>query len=255
MGTLPPSRVAANVGYGLTAGREAAEVEDTLAMVGLEGLGRRMPATLSGGQQQRVALARALAPHPDVLLLDEPFSNLDAALRNRVRSETHRLLGELGTTALFVTHDQAEAFVMGDEVAVMESGSIRQQADPGTLYDQPIDPWVAGFVGDANLLQAVITEDGAETRLGIIPVATSTGGAGTILVRPEYLHLDDGDEGRVTHVEFYGHDISYMVELEDVTLTVRAMQGRRFRPGDAVSVRFEGPPVVVYPTEELVPVP
>src|SRR5690606_25360433 len=119
------------VGYGLPrAERGGSRVTAALAMVGLEGMGDRSPATLSGGQQQRGALARALAPRPGVLLLDEPFSNLDSSLRVQVRTEVHQLLADLGVTTVFVTHDQEEAFVLGDEVAVMHAGRIVQQAPP-----------------------------------------------------------------------------------------------------------------------------
>ena len=126
-GLFPHLTVAQNVGYGLPRGeRRGARVDEALELVGLVGLGHRSPTTLSGGQQQRVALARALAPRPSVLLLDEPFSNLDAALRVQVRGEVHRLLRELGVTTVFVTHDQEEAFVLGDEVAVMSEGRVVQ---------------------------------------------------------------------------------------------------------------------------------
>ena len=128
-------------------------MREALSLVGLDGLGARSPSTLSGGQQQRVALARAVAPRPSVLLLDEPFSNLDTALRVQVRSEIHELLAELGITTVFVTHDQEEAFVLGDEVAVMQDGRVVQQATPAELYDRPASPWVAEFVGDANLVR------------------------------------------------------------------------------------------------------
>src|ERR671910_562447 len=133
---FPHMTVTQNVGYGLRrAERSGPRVEAALSMVGLEGLGDRQPGTLSGGQQQRGALAPALAPQPGVLLLDEPFSNLDSTLRVQVRTEVHQLLAELGVTTVFVTHDQEEAFVLGDEVAVMQAGRIVQQAGPSELYD------------------------------------------------------------------------------------------------------------------------
>src|SRR5690606_27439739 len=133
--------VAANVGYGLPRGeRHGPRVEQALAMVDPAGLGDRVPGTLSGGQQQRVALARALAPRPSVLLLDQPFSNLDTSLPVQVRSEVHRLLGELGVAPVFVPHDQEESFVLGDAVAVMAEGEIVQQAPPAAVYDAPATP-------------------------------------------------------------------------------------------------------------------
>ncbi|MEQ1788194.1 MAG: ABC transporter ATP-binding protein, partial [Acidimicrobiales bacterium] len=152
---FPHLDVARNVGYGLPRKlRTRDRIESALELVGLGGMGKRQPGTLSGGQQQRVALARAIAPEPSVLLLDEPFSNLDTTLRVQVRTELHHLLVDLGVTAVFVTHDQDEAFVLGDEVAVMHDGEVVQQAPPADLYARPATPGVAEFVGDANLLAA-----------------------------------------------------------------------------------------------------
>ena len=151
---FPHLSVADNVGYGLDReARGSGRVDESLEMVGLAGLGDRMPATLSGGQQQRVALARALAPRPSVLLLDEPFSNLDTGLRVQVRAEVHRLLTDLGITAMFVTHDQEEAFVLGDRVAVMHDGRLEQFGTPADLYEDPSSAWIASFVGDANFVR------------------------------------------------------------------------------------------------------
>src|SRR3546814_4755537 len=165
---FPHLDVAGNVGYGLSRKvRSGDRVEAALELVGLGGLGKRQPGTLSGGQQQRVALARAIAPEPNGLLLDEPFSNPDTSLRTQVRSEIHRLLLDLGITTVFVTHDQEEAFVLGDEVAVMSAGEIVQQAPPAELYARPATPWVAGFVGDANLVPATASAGGAMTPAGV----------------------------------------------------------------------------------------
>ncbi|HEV2088957.1 MAG TPA: ABC transporter ATP-binding protein, partial [Cryptosporangiaceae bacterium] len=150
---FPHLSVGRNVGFGLSRPeRRAGGVEAALALVELTGLADRMPATLSGGQQQRVALARALANRPAVILLDEPFSNLDAALRVSIRAEVQRLLRQLSVTAVFVTHDQEEAFVLGDEVAVLLDGTLVQQAPPSDVYDAPATRAVAAFVGDANFV-------------------------------------------------------------------------------------------------------
>ena len=140
-------------------------------MVGLTGLDRRMPGSLSGGQQQRVALARALAPRPGVLLLDEPFSGLDSSLRVQVRGEIYRLLVELGITTVFVTHDQEEAFVLGDRVAVLNDGRLAQVGTPDELYRHPVDRWVARFVGDANLLPVPSAVGICATPVGDVPVS------------------------------------------------------------------------------------
>jgi iron(III) transport system ATP-binding protein len=260
------------VGYGLRrAERKGRRVDDVLEMVGLGGLGERLPATLSGGQQQRVALARALAPRPGVLLLDEPFSNLDTALRAQVRSEVHQLLAELEVTTVFVTHDQEEAFVLGDEVAVMHGGHIVQQASPAELYARPVDPWVATFVGDANVVTGTAEGDRADTDAGPVRLAEPvTAGDVQVLLRPEELRLDpprpQGDpEGQagvgvgappgvaatVELYEFYGHDTVYLVRPDGVaaTLRVRAGSAPRFRRGDRVTLRYAGPPAVAYPPD------
>ena len=155
---FPHLTVAGNVGYGLSREeRRGNRVSEALELVDLAGFGDRLPASLSGGQAQRVALARALVTRPSVLLLDEPFSNLDTILRVQIRAEVQRLLADLGVTAVFVTHDQEEAFVVGDEVAVMLAGRVVQQAAPAELYRAPASRAVAGFLGDANLLPGVAT--------------------------------------------------------------------------------------------------
>jgi len=245
---FPHLTVGKNVGYGLPRGeRGSPRVQAALAMVGLEGLEDRMPGTLSGGQQQRVALARALAPEPMVLLLDEPFSNLDTALRVQVRGEVHRLLANLGITTLFVTHDQEEAFVLGDEVAVMRDGIVVQQAPPATLYDEPADPWVASFVGDANLLAGQASGSAATTRIGEVPLTVAHDGAVDVLLRPEELELSPGTGARVELVEFYGHDTVYVVRLDGgVDVRVRAGSAPVHRRGDDVVVRFAGEPTVAF---------
>ncbi|MGH8913266.1 MAG: ABC transporter ATP-binding protein [Acidimicrobiia bacterium] len=252
---FPHLDVANNVAYGLSKDVEepSAVVDETLEMMGLSGFGRRMPSTLSGGEQQRVAIARAIAPRPDALLLDEPFSNLDAGLRAEVRSETRALLRELEMTTLFVTHDQDEAFVLGDEVAVMKSGVIRQQAPPFALYSAPIDPWVATFVGEANLLLAEAEGEKARTVLGAIPLANQAFGPHTILLRPEEIHLDPGSVGEVKSVEFYGHDCSYRVEVDGTEIIVRASAAPVFARGDHVALSYRGPDAVAYPTAETEP--
>jgi len=245
---FPHLSVARNVGYGLPRSeRSGPKVEAALAMVGLDGLGDRSPGTLSGGQQQRVALARALAPEPSVLLLDEPFSNLDTALRVQVRGEVHRLLADLGITTVFVTHDQEEAFVLGDEVAVMRDGVVVQQATPAELYDHPTDPWVATFVGEANLLEGEAT--GAEVATAVGPVALESVGQGTVqvLLRPEELRVEAGDAAEVELVEFYGHDTVYEVRLDGGSVVrVRAGSAPEHERGDRVAVRFAGQPTTAF---------
>lgn len=245
---FPHMSVRRNVGYGLPRGeRDGPRVDEVLAMVGLDGFGQRSPTTLSGGQQQRVALARAVAPRPKVLLLDEPFGSLDSALRVQVRGEVHRLLVEVGITTVFVTHDQEEAFVLGDQVAVMRDGQVLQVGTPTELYDQPVDPWVAGFVGLANLIPGVATDHLVDTALGRLPARRDMDGAVQVLVRPESLRLVPGDQATVHLVEYHGHDALIRLRLDDGLELVAREQRTQVRRGDRVAVAHAGPPVVTYP--------
>jgi iron(III) transport system ATP-binding protein len=248
---FPHLSVARNVAYGLPRlGRDDRDrrVAEALEMVGLGGLGDRVPGTLSGGQQQRVALARALAPQPAVLLLDEPFSNLDTALRVQIRTEVHHLLVDVGITTVFVTHDQEEAFVLGDEVAVMNAGRIVQQATPADLYRSPADRWVARFVGDANLVPGRAEHRVARTALGDVALDRVHHGPVEVLVRPEEVRLEPGGRDEIRLIEFYGHDTVYVVALDDGS-TVRIRQGAapQFVRGDRVRLCYAGPATVAYP--------
>ena len=234
---FPHLTVAENVAYGLAkAERRGARVTEALALVGLEHLGDRSPSMLSGGQQQRVALARALAPRPRAILLDEPFSNLDVTLRVQVRGEVLRLLTELGITTVFVTHDQEEAFVLGNRVAVMHDGRVEQFDSPTAVYEQPATRWVADFVGEANLVRAHASGDHASSALGRLVLRSPSHGDVDVLVRPEHLAVtverDDtvGAPGVVELVEYFGHDHVSTVLLDD---------------GARVRSRRPGPPVVV----------
>jgi iron(III) transport system ATP-binding protein len=248
---FPHLSVARNVAYGLTRGEVAAgRVQETLEMVDLAHLADRRPHELSGGQAQRVALARALAPRPRILLFDEPFTGLDTELRVRVRTDIHALLREVGMTSVFVTHDQEEAFVLGDTVAVMRDGRVRQVGTPAEVYASPSDPWVARFVGEANLLSGVVDrhrEGVASTALGSLPVSGDAAGDVTVLVRPEHLDLAPGATGTVTDVAFYGHDSSYTVRVGAQVILVRRAAAPQFRVGDQVDLRFGGPPATTYP--------
>jgi iron(III) transport system ATP-binding protein len=246
---FPHMSVAKNVGYGLERGVDSSRrVHEALALVGLEGLGDRQPGTLSGGQQQRVALARALAPEPTVLLLDEPFSNLDTALRVQVRGEVHELLVGLDITTVFVTHDQEEAFILGDAVAVMNEGLIVQQATPAELYRRPASPWVAEFVGDANLVAGSAGGRVAETPLGQVPLTVRAEGSVDVLLRPEELRVRPGGAAEVELIEYYGHDTVYVIRLADgPRIRARIGSAPEFARGDGVTVSYAGGPTVVYP--------
>jgi iron(III) transport system ATP-binding protein len=167
---FPHLNVEANVAFGVSRmprAQRRARVARMLELVGLEALASRYPHELSGGQQQRVAAARALAPAPALLLLDEPFSNLDADLRAQMRDEVQRLLRATGTTAIFVTHDQEEAFTIADEVGVLNQGRLEQLDAPETIYHHPATPFVAEFVGAADFLPGLVTPQGIVTEIGV----------------------------------------------------------------------------------------
>ncbi len=262
---FPHLSVARNVGFGLDRPERkvSPRIDEALEMVGLGGLGDRMPATLSGGQQQRVALARAIAPRPSVLLLDEPFSNLDAALRIQVRSEIHQLLVELGITTVFVTHDQDEAFVLGDTVAVLAEGRVVQTGSPAELYTEPATRWLAGFVGDANFVAGVASGASAATALGDVALRDDTTGEVDVLIRPEHLDIgpDDGPEGSgmgsagtasgvVELVEYVGHGTTYLVAVGEQRLRVRRPSAPLLQRGDRAAVRYLGGPAVTFPQEQ-----
>ncbi len=248
---FPHLDVARNVGYGLPRNDLSAErVRETLSLVGLDSAAGRMPGTLSGGQQQRVALARALAPRPAVLLLDEPFSNLDSSLRSQVRTEIHHLLVELGVTTVFVTHDQDEAFVMGDRVAVIHDGCLAQVGSPDDLYRRPANQWIATFVGEANLFPVQIPDDNCPTcptPIGPVPLVSEASGPTEIMLRPEDLAVSPGGDDVVELVEYYGHDTVVSIRLGDGT-TVRARTDAdvSFQRGDSVTVTYDGPGVFAF---------
>jgi iron(III) transport system ATP-binding protein len=212
-----------------------------------------MPYELSGGQQQRVALARALAPAPELLLLDEPFSNLDAALRAQVRGEVRAILKRAAATALFVTHDQHEALSLADRVAVMFDGQIAQCDRPEVLYHTPRSAQVAAFVGEANFLPGHAEGFVAQTALGAVPLRAATDGAVTVLLRPEMLRLEPDTAGsaRVLWREFYGPDQRLGVALPDgETLVVRESSAAHFEQGALVTVAVRGGR---FPTAPLKP--
>mgnify|MGYP000869323385 CR=1 FL=1 len=202
---FPHLDVAANIAFGLRGlprVQRQARVQALLQYVALPGLERRYPHELSGGQQQRVALARALAPAPDLLLLDEPFSNLDVDTRQRLAGELRDLLKAAGTTVLMVTHDQGEAFAMADRIGVMHGGRLRQWDTAQALYQAPLDAFVAGFIGRGTVVEAA--------QLGLV-------GGGRVLVRPQSLQLDPAAalRAKVETVVFRGPGSSVWVRLLD----------------------------------------
>lgn len=249
---FPHLTVAKNIAFGL---RRVTDVDrnkrvaELLEMVGLSGYENRRPEELSGGMQQRVALARALAPSPDLILLDEPFSALDTSMREQVRDEVVAALRHAGATAVWVTHDQQEALSTADQVAVMLNGHIAQTADPVTLYRDPSRRDVAEFVGDAVVLRGTVLP-GAEVvhcGLGNLPIAnTVNAGEVDVLLRPEQLVTAESEStsqgiGVATLSRFFGHDGIVVVELatgESVEMRLHAMNLPQ--PGDSVAVSVNG---------------
>ncbi|MDK3160653.1 ABC transporter ATP-binding protein [Kamptonema cortianum] len=264
---FPHLNVRANVAFGLNGSPRERDrrAEDILHQVGLSRFADRMPAELSGGQQQRVALARALAPKPDVLLLDEPFSNLDAALRAQVREEVRTILRDSGITGIFVTHDQQEALSLADRVAVMFDGRVAQISEPQMLYNYPADPQVAAFVGEANFLAGESDGEAVICALGKLSLPSLRNEPGRkhptgkviTLVRPEALRLIQAEvipagvaRARIAWREFYGCDQRVGIVLHDGTpLVTRADSLRVYTVGEEVGVVVPiNAPVVVYPS-------
>ncbi len=265
---FPHLTASGNVGFGLSRQeRKGGRVEELLSLVGLSGEGRRYPHQLSGGMQQRVALARALAGQPSLVLLDEPFSSLDAALRAGVRADVARVLSETGTTAVLVTHDQDEALSLANRVAVLRDGRVAQCASPEALYTDPLDPALASFVGDANLLEGTVRAGTVLTTLGALAIAD----AGSsfveaqkvmVLVRPEQLELRAGNassgngngdhgggsrNGRVVECRYFGHDMLVTVEIapdamgEAPVIHARLTGQAPLGTGSPVALSVDGP--------------
>ncbi|WP_372616948.1 ABC transporter ATP-binding protein [Falsiroseomonas sp.] len=248
---FPHMNVLENVAYGLlvNGARKPAAEADALSMLktlGLEGLGQRLPSELSGGQQQRVAVARALVLRPQVLLFDEPLSNLDARLRRRVREDIRDLQKRLGLSVVYVTHDQQEALAVSDLVCVMRAGRIAQMGTPTDLYEDPADAFIADFMGEANVLAGEVLGPG-RIALGGAELSTTMRahppGPAQLAVRPESVALladGEGLPGRIGRAAFLGQTREYEVETAAGTLfVVTAAAAPAFAPGEAVRCRLE----------------
>ncbi len=253
---FPHLTVADNVGFGVprtAAGRRA--VDELLALVELDGLRGRLPGQLSGGQQQRVALARALAPGPGLLLLDEPFSSLDATLRDAVLAHTRDVIARTGATTLLVTHDRGEAMAFARQLLVMRAGRIEQAGDPGELYRAPRTRFVATALGAANLLVGEAAGRSARTALGAVALEREADGAVELCLRPEALALapaDGADAGtarvRVVTRAFRGASTLYAVEGDGLTVEVLAPGDAPWRPGDTAALIVRGAAAVLAAT-------
>lgn len=250
---FPHLDVRANVGFGLPRAQRRQRVAELLDLTGLAEFAKRYPHELSGGQQQRVALARALAPRPSLVLLDEPFSSLDAFLRTSVRLDVARILGQAGTTTVLVTHDQDEALSMADQVAILREGLVAQVGAPAEIYERPVDAALARFVGEANLLPGTVRGEHAHTPFGPLPLAHRTpecadGAEVTVLLRPEQIELVAGDAATVTGVvlqcDYHGHDTVVTIDtgthVPSGPIGIRCVGAAALTPGAPVALRATG---------------
>jgi iron(III) transport system ATP-binding protein len=240
---FPHLSVERNVAFGCPRG-DRERPRRALELVGLQHKADSHPHELSGGERQRVALARALAPGPDVVLLDEPFSSLDASLRADLRREVELILRDAGTSAILVTHDQEEALTLADRLALMRDGRIVQVGAPEDVYAQPAERWAAHFVGEVNVLPGVLRGDAVYTEIGSFDLASPAGAAARdgvhIAVRPEQLEFRAGREpnAEVVEREFRGHDVLYRLRhAAGRTLIVQLPSLELYEPGQRVFVR------------------
>jgi iron(III) transport system ATP-binding protein len=252
---FPHMTVLENVAYGLTVKRipkaqAHAKAEEGLELVGLKGFGGRLPSELSGGQQQRVAVARAIVLEPEVLLLDEPLSNLDAKLRRHVREEIRQIQQRLGLTAVYVTHDQEEAMAVSDRIIVMKNAEIAQEGTPADLYDRPASAFIADFIGDANLIDVEITKAGPQTEIALLdrrvtlPVASAATGPAKMVLRPHQVQLSREATPNALPVEvgyaaYLGNSVQYtLVTPVGSIFAITPPQPQPFRMGDTLHLGF-----------------
>jgi inositol-phosphate transport system ATP-binding protein len=244
---------------GVAAAEARRRAEDAAGLVHVAELLERLPPEMSGGQQQRVALARALVKEPQLLLLDEPLSNLDATLRLTMRSEIKGLQRQLGVTTILVTHDQLEATTMADRIICMRSGRIEQVGTPDDLYLRPTSLFVAGFIGSPpiNLLPGTASEGRLAVERTSLPCAGEVQGPVVLGIRPEALRFEAGGlEGRIAEVEPMGREILYLVDSELGQLRVlEAGSVVRHRNGDRVALGFDGASTLIFDqeSERLIP--
>ncbi|WP_282044984.1 ABC transporter ATP-binding protein [Roseibium album] len=260
---FPHMTVLENVAYGLGfSGFPKSEAGDRaragLELVGLKGYDKRLPSELSGGQQQRVAVARALVLEPQVLLFDEPLSNLDAKLRRQVREDIRAIQQDLGLTVVYVTHDQEEALAVSDEIVVMRNAAIAQIGTPRTLYDEPVDAFVADFIGEANLIPCNVTAlDGPMAEIDVdgyrcqLPSRGLSTGAGQLAVRPARIALNEGTgfSAKIAKSTYVGVRMEYSLETSFGSMfAVQDDVQHPLEPGTAVQVSFRFPGPVLIPS-------
>jgi iron(III) transport system ATP-binding protein len=256
-GLFPHLTVTKNVAFGLyqdSTDERRRKAKEILTLVGLTGFEHRYPHELSGGQQQRVALARALAPNPIVVLLDEPFSNLDPDMRSRMREEVLQILKRVGMTAVLVTHDHEEAFAMADKIGVLNSGRVEQLDSPEVIYHTPSTPFVADFAGQADFLPGTIEQDGfVHTEIGTFPNEKGypAGHSIVVMIRPDDIRLAPDPEGvaRVVSRQFRGSENLYTLSLPSGQVLHSSEHSVSvFAPGTRVQIRLTATHTVLFDT-------
>jgi iron(III) transport system ATP-binding protein len=256
---FPHLRVADNIAFGLhhlSRAERRCRVQEMLQLTGMEGFERRYPHELSGGQQQRVALSRALVQNPVILLLDEPFSNLDPDMAGRMRQEIHGLLRRMKTTTVLVTHDHEEAFAMADRIAVLNQGVLEQLDSPESIYHLPATPFVADFVGQADFIPGRIRAGMVHTELGEFP-NTLNHGEGTsvvVMIRPDDIHLTPNKSAgsRIVARQFRGSENLYTVQLGSGQLVHSSESSTSvYQEGTAVELRVSATHTVLFKTTAL----
>ena len=252
---FPHLSVMDNVGFGLRKLPSKLLRErclEVMELVDLISIKDRKPHELSGGEQQRVALARSIAPGPRLILLDEPFSNLDAELRHTTREEVRELLKKTGMSAVLVTHDQEEALCLANRIAVMQNGQIEQIGTPESIYHCPQTPFVAEFLGKTNLISGEAKGDCVDTPLGRLPLDCHAEGKVLLSIRPEHLTIErcnevhpNGLRGKIAMREFKGHDLTYRVKIGEQGYIVQTDHRCPFKVDDQVQLRAVEPAVVI----------
>ena len=254
---FPHLRVADNIAFGLNhlpRVERKRRVDEMLCMTGLEGFERRYPHELSGGQQQRVALSRALVQHPVLLLLDEPFSNLDPDMAGRMRQEVHTLLRRMKTTSIMVTHDHDEAFAMADRIAVLNQGVLEQMDSPELIYHLPATRFVADFVGQADFISGQVQQGLVHTELGTFPdtINSSEGDHVAVMIRPDDVHLvpNKSAEPRIMARQFRGSENLYTVQLPSGQIVHSSESSTSvYQEGTSVELRVSATHTVLFQAE------
>lgn len=258
---FPHLTVQQNIAFGLREkNREynRKRISEMIRLTGLEGLEKRYPDHLSGGQQQRAALARALAPSPLIVLLDEPFASVDPDLRSKMRAELKQILKETSVAAVFVTHDQEEAFLVADRVAVMNNGRIHQTGTPTEVYHNPSDIFVADFVGHANFIPGKVRSTTVSTDVGELPLGANMveeGSEVTVMLRPSDIDIIPVESGIgvIKNIEFRGKDAVYSIHLKKANKNIHSLQNSSYMPvvGTNVNLKINSSNIIIFDSNSM----